>query len=137
MQFETLNVPGPIPTPVTSPFWDALSAGRFELQLCKNCAKRVFYPRALCPHCWSEDLVWAPAQPKGTLATFTEVHRPGHPAWEALAPYVLGIVHLADGPQMLSHILLESQEAAYVGMALEMRPTRIGQFTLPFFAPVK
>ncbi|MGE4482840.1 Zn-ribbon domain-containing OB-fold protein [Acidocella sp.] len=137
MHFETLDVPGPTYTPVTAHFWEAIAQGRFELQLCQGCGHRIFYPRAICPHCWSEDLAWEPAQPTGELETFSIVHRPGHPAWEGIAPYVVGIISLTDGPHMLSHILFKSVNEARVGIALKMQPTLIGKTVLPCFVPIE
>ncbi|OSP54770.1 Zn-ribbon domain-containing OB-fold protein [Pseudoruegeria sp. SK021] len=125
-----INVPGPTTIPLTEPFWDAAAEGRFILQLCGGCQQHVFYPREICPHCWSGDLHWVPASGQGTLKSFTIVHRPGHPGWMAVTPYTVGLVALAEGPTMLSHIL---GDAPQVGQAVGFAPTNIGGRVLPCF----
>ncbi len=134
IRFDELAVPGPIRTPVSAPFWDALEQGRFEMQRCRACRRLVFYPRALCPHCWSEDLAWAAVRGAGRLASFRVIHRPGHPGWRAAVPYVVGVVALEDGPTMLSLILVPDPGRARVGMPLRLAPTRVGSVVLPLFA---
>ena len=132
--FGTLKAPGPTRTALTAPFWDAARDGRLVLQHCDACSRSVFYPRALCPHCWSDRLVWRAASGRGRLKSFSVVHRPGHPAWEAVAPYAIGLVELEEGPTMLSHILVAPDRLA-VGLPLEVAMTRVGEEVLPFFAP--
>ncbi|HSV78089.1 MAG TPA: zinc ribbon domain-containing protein, partial [Ramlibacter sp.] len=43
------------------PFWTALSEGRLDLPFCNACKRAFFYPRAICPECWSSDLGWKTA----------------------------------------------------------------------------
>jgi len=42
----------------------ALNEGRLVIQRCAGCARHVFYPRSICPSCWSDRLEWV--EPKGT-----------------------------------------------------------------------
>jgi len=132
--FSTLKVPGPTRTALTAPFWDAARSGRLTLQHCDACGKTVFYPRAICPHCWSDRLRWRDASGRARLKSFSVVHRPGHPAWGAVAPYAIGLVELEEGPTMLSHILVPLDRLA-VGMPLKVTMTRVGSDVLPFFGP--
>ncbi|WP_395065599.1 Zn-ribbon domain-containing OB-fold protein [Paraburkholderia silvatlantica] len=132
--FNLLDVPGPIATAISEPFWAAVRRGEFSLQRCEDCGRWVFYPRAHCPHCWSGRLAWHDASGRGVVKSFSVIHRPGHFAWTAAAPYVIALVELDEGPTMLSQLLADTRDAA-VGLAVAMRPVRIGRFTLPFFAP--
>lgn len=132
-QLESLTIPGPTITPVTKPFWDAIEKREFILQKCTDCREWVFYPRLLCPHCWSDHLEWAPASGKGRLKTWSVVHRPGHPAWETVTPYLLGLVELAEGPTMLTHLLIDPSYPLSVGLPLRVRYTKCGDLSLPFF----
>lgn len=127
-----LKVPGPTITALTAPFWEAASQGRLLIQRCGSCRGAVFYPREICPHCWSDQLEWEEVSGQGTLRSFTVIHRPGHPAWSAAAPYAVGLVRLEEGPVMLSHIL---GEGLTVGQALKLAPTDIGGRVLPCFRP--
>lgn len=120
-----LTVPAPTPTGETQHFWDALEDGRFELPYCTRCETWFFYPRAMCPTCWREEWRWRPASGRGTVAGWSRVHRPGHPAWAAAAPYLLAVVVLDEGPRMLAHVL-EGPAVPAVGSAVRVRPTAVG-----------
>ena len=128
----TLSVPGPTVTPLTQPFWDAVADGRLLIQRCGACGAAVFYPRQVCPRCWSEDLAWVAASGKARLKSYSTVFKPGHPGWADAAPYVVGLVELEEGPTMLTHILVPAP-ALRVGVGLVMRPTDIGGRVLPAF----
>jgi len=131
--YEFLTVPGPIPTPVSQPFWDAASRGEFDLQRCDDCARWFFYPRAHCPHCWSARVSWRPASGRGVIKTYSVVHRPGHFAWAAVAPYTLALVALEEGPTMLSQLTGPGLDDVAVGRPVRVRWVQVGQFNLPFF----
>lgn len=128
---SNLKVPGPTVTALTAPFWRAAEEGRLLLQHCEACERAVFYPRRICPHCWSNALVWREASGQGRLKSFSVVHRPGHPGWVPAAPYVVGLVELEEGPTMLS--LVRAQDPK-VGIALRFVRTLIGERRLPSFA---
>lgn len=131
--FSTLDVPGPIPTAISEPFWAALRNHAFVLQRCDDCERWVFYPRAHCPHCWGTQLSWQAASGRGVVKSFSVVHRPGHFAWGAAAPYTIAIVELDEGPTMLSQLLVTNAEQVTVGMRVSLRPVEVGKFVLPFF----
>lgn len=131
-ELSELKVPGPTEIELTRPFWTAAAEGRLLIQRCEDCSKAVFYPREICPHCWSEKLHWEEASGRGRLKSFSVVHKPGHPGWAPVAPYVVGLVELDEGPTMLSHILAGGRDPV-VGDRLTMKPTDIGGRVLPAF----
>lgn len=114
-----VNRPALTTTARTAPWWDAAAEGRLLIQRCTACGHTQHYPRALCRSCWSEDLEWIDASGKGTIWTFTVVHKPGHPAWAAAAPYTIALVELEEGPRMMSNIVGCAPEAVSVGVAVE------------------
>lgn len=125
-----LKIPGPTIIPLTEPFWKGATEGKLLIQRCRSCGKAIFYPREICPYCWSSDLSWEAASGRGRLKSFSVIHKPGHPGWSPVAPYAVGLVELAEGPTMLSHILIDDPT---VGMALVLAPTDIGGRILPAF----
>ncbi|MCE8439165.1 Zn-ribbon domain-containing OB-fold protein [Rhodovulum sulfidophilum] len=129
---STLKVPGPTVIALTAPFWEAAAEGRLVIQRCGACGDAVFYPREICPHCWADALSWEEASGAGRLKTFSTIWKPGHPGWIPAAPYVVGLVELAEGPTMLSHILGKAPE---IGMDLTLAPTNTGGRVLPCFRP--
>ncbi len=94
--------PGPTPNPETVPFWEGLADGVVRLQRCRDCGRAQHHARALCRWCWSEALDWEQAAGTGRIWTWTVVHRPGHPAWSAEAPYAVLLVELDEGPRMVT-----------------------------------
>lgn len=131
-ELAELQVPGPTKTALTEPFWEAAEKGRLLLQHCGACGTWVFYPRAICPHCWSDDLEWKEASGTGRLKSFSQIWKPGHPGWSPAAPYFVALVELAEGPTMLSHVLTDRTDLS-VGDALTFVPTMIGGRVLPCF----
>ncbi|MCB1883094.1 MAG: OB-fold domain-containing protein [Geminicoccaceae bacterium] len=127
-----LEVPGPTVTPLTEPFWAEAGAGGLSIQRCGSCGRAVFYPRAICPHCWGDALRWEAASGQGRLKSFSTVRKPGHPGWLPAAPYTVGLVELAEGPVMLS-LILPGPRPVRVGDALVLAPTDIGGRVLPVF----
>ena len=101
--------PLPTPDPVTKPFWDSLKAHRIRLQHCDACDKFVYYPRAVCPTCLSNELVWMEVSGRGVIHAFTIPHRHPNPAFQV--PYVVVLVELEEGVRMLSN-LMDVQPAA-------------------------
>ncbi|MDC0738916.1 zinc ribbon domain-containing protein [Cognatishimia sp. SS12] len=131
-----LKVPGPIFEPLNTPFWDSAAEGVLKIQHCQSCQSHVFYPRPICPHCWADALEWVAVSGQGQLKSYSEIHKPGHPGWASIAPYVVGLVRLREGPTLLSHILTDGQ-APRVGAPVDFAPTRIGENTLPCFRLAK
>lgn len=135
MELNDLKVAGPISTELTAPFWQGAQEGRLTIQQCCDCGRHIFYPRNICPHCWSKSLIWQKASGQGWLKSYSRVHRPGHPGWMPVAPYVVGLVELDEGPTMLSFIV-EAKEELTLGMPLRLAPTDIGGRRLPAFTPL-
>ena len=132
---DQLKIPGPIMTALTTPFWEAAAKGQLMIQFCEDCAKAVFYPRTICPICWSHQLIWREASGHGTLKSFSVIYKPGHPGWLPATPYVVGLVELEEGPTMMSFIVTDPEYSCTVGETLKLAPTNIGGRVLPTFKP--
>jgi uncharacterized OB-fold protein len=98
--------PGPIPkpTPETEPFWRAAKEHRLLIQRCKACGRHYFYPRPLCPHCWSRSVEWVEVSGRGRLHTFVINHRPPR-NFPTQSPFIIGIVELEEGPRLMTNIV--------------------------------
>ncbi|GAB3684095.1 Zn-ribbon domain-containing OB-fold protein [Salinisphaera aquimarina] len=133
MTHETLNKPGPHPTPVSQPFWDAAEQRQLRLQHCADCDHYVFYPRQRCPYCWSAALDWRAASGRGVVASFVGVYKPGHPAFAGDVPYVVALIDLEEGPRLLSNIVNRGPEDALIGQSVEVIFEAQGDTALPKF----
>ncbi|UOQ48914.1 OB-fold domain-containing protein [Gracilibacillus caseinilyticus] len=127
-----ISFPEPTITPITKPFWNSIEQKKFTLQQCENCEQWIFYPRAHCPHCFGNRLTWREATGKGRLKTWSVVHRAGHPAWQSLTPYAVGIVELEEGPSLLTHLLIREKELRYQ-LPVEISYHVLNERQLPFF----
>lgn len=132
-RLSALHVPGPVSTAVSMPFWDATQQGRLSIPRCGDCRAYFFYPRELCPYCWSQNWSWRDVSGAAALKTYTVVHRPGHFGWAPVTPYAIGLVELAEGPTLLTHVLA-AEDQLRVGLELQVKLIKVGEWVLPCFA---
>jgi uncharacterized OB-fold protein len=111
--------PLPVPDGDTKPYWDAAREHRLVIQRCQDCHESIFYPRSVCPQCMSDRIDWIEASGKGTIYSFTVVHRA--PAQFAdSAPYVVALVDLAEGVRLMTNIVCCDPTAVRIGAAVEV-----------------
>jgi uncharacterized OB-fold protein len=129
--------PVPIPTPDTKRFWDGALAGELWIQRCRDCERHYFYPRDVCPHCSSSDVEWVQASGRATLWSYVVNHLPA-PGFEDDGPYVIAIVRLEEGPQMLTNIVGVAADPAALPLDLPLTVVfeRRGDLAVPLFTPV-
>lgn len=93
--------------------WRAqLAAGRLMLQRCKACARHVFYPRILCPHCHGDALDWVQASGVGVVYSTSTVARRA----ESGGDYNVSLVDLDEGVRMMSRVDGMAPDAVRIGM---------------------
>jgi uncharacterized OB-fold protein len=98
-------------------YLDALAAGRFEIQKCAACAKHVFYPRVLCPHCGSDRLEWVAPSGRGTVYSTTVVRKKPADGGD----YNVCLVDLAEGVRMMSRVVTVPPADVRIGMRVKAR----------------
>lgn len=129
--------PRPIVNAWAQPFWDAARAGRLLIQRCRDCGKPCFYPRIACPNCGAAALDWVEARGRGSVYSYTVVQNNAPSAFTADVPYVVAVIRLEEGVQMLSNIVDCDPSAVACDMAVEVTFQRLDdEFTLPKFRPV-
>lgn len=114
----------PVPTGVTTEFWNATTEGRFLIQHCPACERNQFYPRIICSSCGGRDLNWVEASGHGTVHSYTVCHRPGGRGFVDHVPYAVAIVELAEGPRLT--VFVESDpESVAIGAPVEITFWRV------------
>jgi uncharacterized protein len=108
----------PPTTEFSEPFWEMARSGVLGLQVCAACGHHTFPARVTCPRCWSGELDWVVASGHGTLYSFTTLHRPPAPEFEADVPYTVALVDLAEGPRMMARLHGIAGEQVRCGMEL-------------------
>ena len=122
-------------TPDNRPMLEAWrSQGALMLQRCEACATMIFYPRAVCPKCWSDRLAWIRAAGKGSIVSFTRVHRGLPDKLQQEAPIVVAEIRLDEGTAMIARVVAEDPAAVASGDAVELVPPDMAvRFDLPTF----
>ena len=101
----TRGRPLPLPTLDNVEFYDAAKREELRFQRCTECDTWRHYPRPACPQCLSRDFTWDLASGRGRVYTWTIVHPPTLPAFEADLPYNVVDVLLDEGIHFQSQIL--------------------------------
>jgi uncharacterized OB-fold protein len=124
----------PVATPETAPFWDACNEGVFLLQRCRNCGKTQYHYRALCCHCWSDQVEDFASSGRGTVWTHSVVYRNSTPGYADKVPYVVGLVELEGGVRVFGNVLGDSPENVTIGTQVELTFARTaGGQMIPLF----
>ena len=91
----------PRPAPGTEhwPFWEACRRHELAFERCGDCGRFRHHPRPRCPSCQSPNREWATVDGRGVVVSWTVLHPPVLPAFEAVAPYNAVVVHL-PGPDV-------------------------------------
>jgi uncharacterized protein len=111
--------PRPLPIPTTQPFWDGLAAHRVLLQRCGACGSWVYYPRARCTSCLSDELAWTEVSGRGRVHTFTIGRQATHPAFVDDVPQLIAVIELEEGVHMTSTLLDVAPQDISVGLEVE------------------
>jgi uncharacterized OB-fold protein len=111
--------PLPVPDGDTKPYWDAAREHRLVIQRCQACQQAIFYPRSLCPHCMSDQIAWLDASGKGTIYSYTVVHRAPAQFAEDV-PYVVALIDLAEGVRLMSNVVDCAPSDVRIGAPVEV-----------------
>ncbi|MBW2425167.1 MAG: Zn-ribbon domain-containing OB-fold protein [Deltaproteobacteria bacterium] len=126
------GIPLPHPTALSRPHWEGCREGVLRVQRCRDCGTYVFIPQPCCTSCLGEDLEWVESSGRGTLYSYTVVHRPQQPSFEV--PYTVVIVELEEGWHMLSNLVDCQADEIEIGMPLEVVYHEMSdEITLPLF----
>ena len=126
----TRKIPAPAVTIESKPFWDAATQGKFLIKRCNACGEAHWYPRALCPFCFSDETVWEESPGEGVIYSYSVMHR------SPSGPYAIGYVTLAEGPAVLTNFVDVAPDGLSIGQKVKVKfqPTENGP-PVPVFAP--
>lgn len=81
------------------PYYEAAGQGKLLLKKCAACGEVHFYPRGICPFCFSDKVSWQEAKGTGTIYTYSVTRRGGP------VPYCIAYVKLDEGVAMMTNIV--------------------------------
>ncbi len=124
--------PKPLIDDDSRPFWEGVKNHKLMIQWCKDCKKYIFYPRIICPHCYSEDVSWVEASGQGRIHSYTVVHRT-IPPFNEQTPFVVGIIELIEGVRMISRIVGDRAKVVIDKPVSVVYEKIDDEVTLPYF----
>ncbi|WP_205254374.1 OB-fold domain-containing protein [Halorubellus sp. JP-L1] len=123
-------------TPETREFWASAADGDLSLSECQNCGLVYYYPRALCPDCFSDDVTGRSATGEGEVYSYSVTRTiSGWP--EDDLPLVVAYVELDEGVRMMTNVHADPDDVA-VGTRVEVTfvDTEEPDVAIPVFVPV-
>lgn len=103
------------------PLWDAAKRREFVVPKCDDCGDWNWTPYPACRTCLSEQQTWTPVSGRGTLMTYSIVHR--GPAAFGREPYVTALMELEERPRslvVLGNIIDVPDGEIEIGMPLKI-----------------
>ena len=137
-QQTPIPITPPLPQPESDFYWEKCKAHELWLRHCRACDNTYFYPRDICPECFSRDTDWVQSSGQGTLYAFTIVHRGPVPAFRDRVPYIAALVELEGGARMPTNLVDVEHDPEHVkiGMAVQVTFDDLNDdISLPKFRP--
>lgn len=124
------KIPAPVPLEDNREFWEGCERGEYLVKFCEACNRAHYYPRAICPHCFSDRTVWRKGSGRGTVYSWT-VYRRGQPE-----PYAIAYVELEEGPRVITNLVGFDFDNIRIGdkVTVVFEPTAGGP-PVPMFKP--
>lgn len=123
-------------TPLSRPYWEAAAERRLVAPRCNSCGQFFFAPEIACTHCFSLDWAYVEVSGRGSLYSYTIIHRPPEPGM--VVPFVLGVIELEEGFSMFAHVVDCPPASLMCGLPVEVdfRPLHDGRIA-PVFSPLQ
>jgi len=85
----------------------------------------------------SDKVEWVKASGRGKVLSFTIVYRPVTQAFAGEVPYIVALITLDEGPQMMSNIVGCPLEKVRIGMSVEATfEDWTEEISVPKFKPI-
>ena len=118
--------------PEIEPVARAAAEGRLLLKVCRDCRASHYYPRTICPFCFSANTDWQVSSGLGSIYSFSIQRR-------VEVPFVMAYVTLDEGPTLMTWIIdTPALEAVSIGQRVELvfRSVESGAL-VPMFRPAR
>ncbi len=128
------GMPQPMADHESLPWWKAAAEHRLLVQRCADCMHLRLPPAPVCPSCRSDVSDWKEVSGRGTLYSYTVVHRPIAAGQEV--PFVVAVIELdgAEGVRMISNVVDTPLDDLEIGLAVEVVWEDMGpEFAMPRF----
>lgn len=124
--------PVPFPRGEERAWFEWAAQSRLALTRCTACGAHSV-ARVVCPACWSTAVETVEGSGRGSVYSYTVLHRAGRPGFEADVPYVIAVVELDEGPRVMSNVVGVDPAAVTIGLRVRMVPEDRGEIVVPQF----
>jgi uncharacterized OB-fold protein len=126
---EGLPAPAISPDALDAPYWEGAKAHRLVVQSCTACGQVQWPPEEICAACHAFALRWIAAEGSATIASWSRIWHPVHPALQGHGPYLVVVVTLTDHPvAMVGNLLGDPLQPVEIGervrVVFEDQPSR-------------
>ncbi|MEO3999925.1 OB-fold domain-containing protein [Mesorhizobium sp. CAU 1732] len=125
--------PLPVPSAWSAGYWQAAAERRFVVQECKSCDKAIMYPKRVCPHCLGENLGWRVSAGRGEIYAVTAQLAGPPTGFADHLPYVIAVIRLDEGVQLMSNIVGDGALGARIGDRVVVDFEEVEGTVLPVF----
>ncbi|GAB2895711.1 Zn-ribbon domain-containing OB-fold protein [Paralcaligenes ginsengisoli] len=101
-------------------YWERTRSLGFALPHCSDCGRFHFYPRPACPFCGSDRVLPTVASGRGSVYSYSVVHRAPGPAFAGDVPYAIAIVATDEGPHLLTRVAGVDPARVRIGMRVRV-----------------
>ena len=126
---EAKKYPVPVTNPETAQFWEAAKQGKFLIKRCTPCGEPHYFPRSICPFCFSDKTVWEESSGEATIYTFSLMRK------SPTGPYAIAYVTLKEGPSLQTNIVDCDMDKLKIGQKVKVVWKPTDGAPLPFFTP--
>lgn len=126
----------PIVTPENAPYWRSAREHALKLPYCLACEQSFYPPQHRCPACLSDRVDWRPVSGRAQVYSWIVMHQVYDPSFKDRAPYIVAVVKLDEGPQLVTNLVNCPRESVRLGMSVRAVYADVaGDVALVYFEP--
>lgn len=133
--------PAPLEEAFEKPYWDGARAGELLVQRCEPHHHLIHPPMLNAPAwCGAPTLEWVSlgSEIRGTVYSWTVVHRSFTPGFTAEAPYIVALCEVSGAPgvRIMGNLLGAHPDEVSMEMPVKMVWEKRGKSSIPQWQPV-
>ncbi|NCF74608.1 MAG: hypothetical protein GWP67_14035 [Gammaproteobacteria bacterium] len=115
-----MDKPTPKPTKESSYYWEGCCAHELRYQYCESCQRAQFPPSARCRNCHTSEIKWRKSDLRGTVHSFSLVHRAPTKAFVADVPYYVGLIDMDEGFRIMTNVQPINERKFEIGAPVQI-----------------
>lgn len=119
-------------------YWDGCAQKQLLITHCDDCDYWIYYPRFICPRCWSTNVIPKRVSSHGKVYSFALIHSLGDsPGQAPIVPVASVELPEQAGLRIVTNIVDCVPEELHVGMGVELTWSLSSGSWIPQFRPAK